>query len=73
MGIYDLLYNYLIEHIFNSTSLSTFAEGLGIESNLNQWLAHTSCIVLMVLFIALLILGAVWLFKLVSGFILLKR
>lgn len=73
MGIYDLLYNYLITNIFNSSALDSFANSLDVSVSLNQWLAHTTCIVLMILFVVLLILGAVWLFKLVSGFILLKR
>lgn len=71
--IYDLLYDFLMEHIFTSESLDSLATQLGATVSLNEWLGHTTCIVIMVLFIAVLILGAVWLFKLVSGLILLKR
>lgn len=73
MGIYESLYDFITTHIFNFSGLDTFANSIGIDTSINVWLSHTTTIIIMVLMVVVLISFLVWLFKLVSGFILLKR
>lgn len=70
--MYDLMYQYLVDYIFTSSSLDSFATSLGMSVSLNVYLAHTTTILLMCLFVWLLIMGAYWLFKLVGGWFILK-
>ena len=71
--MYDIIYDYILNNIFNSTYLVNYSQTIfGVSTTLNVWLSHTCTIILMVLFVGLLVGFAIWLFKLVSGFILLR-
>lgn len=74
MSVYTMLFEYIRDYIFNDNSLSAYETTImGVSTDLSVWLSHTATIVLMVLFLACLISFLVWLFKFVSGLILLKR
>ena len=71
--MYDLIYNFIIGNIFNSSSLASYETTLfGVTTNMNVWLSHTATIIFMsaLLFCAVIFLR--FLFRIVSGLFLLK-
>ena len=71
--MYDILYDFIINNIFNSTALSSYtSEIMGVSTNMNVWLSHTLTIILMCLFVFALYLFGKFLFKVVSGLFLLR-
>lgn len=71
--MYDIIYNFLLDNIFNSSTLSSYHSMImDVDTNLNVWLSHTTTIILMVLAIWLLFVFVRWLFRLVSGLFLLR-
>lgn len=71
--MYAILYDFLAEHIFNSQALEAYhAEVLGVQTDMNAWLIHTTCIGLMVLAVVLMCLLVRWIWRAVSSAFLLR-
>lgn len=71
--MYDIIYSYLSEHIFNSEALEAYSTSImGVNTNLNVWLTHTACIALMVVAVVLACLLVRWVWRSVSGAFLLR-
>lgn len=70
--MYDLIYNFILDNLFNSTSLECESTILGQVMTMNEWLSHSATIICICLIIAFLILFIKWIFKVVSGLLLLK-
>ena len=71
--MYTIIYQYLLDNLFNDTNLASYNQTiLGVNTNMAQWLSHTLTIVSMVLIFVFMVIFIKWLFKLVSGLILLK-
>lgn len=89
MSLWNMLRDFLVQHIFggtdstgevyenvvagsNSTSDITFTIG-GASVSLGDWLSTTTTIIVLILFVVLLFMLAKWLFKVVSGLVLLRN
>ena len=73
MGLYDLVYTFIIDNIFNSTSLSSYSTTiLGVSTNMNVWLSHTATILFFAVLLVCIFIFLRWLFRVVSGLFLLK-
>lgn len=70
--LYTLIYDFLLQHLFNGALSNYSMEIMNVNTNMNVWLAHTFTIVVMVLIFVVLVLFTKWLFKLCSGLFLLK-
>ena len=71
--MYDIIYQFIYTHLFNSTALaSTSTQVLGLSMSMNEWLAHTTTIICIGLIVAFLVLFVRWIFRLVSGLFLLR-
>lgn len=71
--MYDLVYNFILNQIFNSTALNSYHSTiLGVDTNLNVWLSHTATIVFFAVLLVCAFLFLRWLFRVVSGLFLLK-
>ena len=71
--MYDLIYDYLLTHLFNSTDLEgATKEVMGLTLNMNEWLAHTTTIICIGLIVLCAIFFIKWLFRLVGGLFLLR-
>lgn len=66
--MYDLIYNFLLNNLFNGTNAVTFdVNGTSLTSM--EWLAHSCTMVTMVLFFAFFVFAVIWVFKFVGGLI----
>lgn len=73
MGLYDLVYNFILTQIFNSTTLSSYESTImGVSTNLNVWLSHTATISFFIVLLVCIFIFLRWLFRVVSGLFLLK-
>lgn len=73
MGIYDIIYDFLINNIFNSTYLANYETSImGVTTDLNVWLAHSVTIVIMLFFVFCLYLFTKFLFNVVSKIFMLR-
>lgn len=71
--MYDIVYNYLTEYVFNGTALDTYQTSImGVNTSLNAWLAHTATIALMVVAVLLCCFLVRWVWRLVSGAFLMR-
>lgn len=71
--MYDIIYDYISQNIFNSVSLNSITYSIGDANlTLNQWLTHTACISIMIIAIILCCLLVRWVFRLVSSAFLLR-
>lgn len=71
--MYDIIYSFISENIFNSATLDTYTYNIsGVNTTLNQWLTHTACISIMIIAIILCVLLIRWVFRLVSSAFLLR-
>ena len=63
MLIYDIIYDYLIDNIFASTTLDAYELTImGVNTTMNQWLAHTVSIIAIILMVVWLIVVLRWIF-----------
>lgn len=69
-NLYTLLFDWYFG-LFNNTGLSAVTTTTGLT--MTQWLAHTLTILTLVTFVVILFFFLKWLFKVVSGLILLKN
>lgn len=71
--MYDIIYSYLMENIYNGTALSAYgSEVLGVQTSLAEWLGHTTTIALMVIVVVLCALFLRWVWRFVSGLFILR-
>lgn len=71
--MYDIIYQFLLDNIYNSTDLvDVSTEIMGLSLNLNEWLAHSTTIFSMFLIVFFAIWLIRWVFKLVGGLFILK-
>lgn len=63
MGIYDLIYDYFINHIWKSESLTAITHDIsGVNMSMDIWLSHTSTIIVLTLLVVVLGIFVKWLF-----------
>lgn len=73
MGLYDIVYNFIYGQIFNSSALSSYSTTiLGVSTDLNVWLSHTTTIIFFGVLLVCVWCFLKWLFRVVSGLFLLK-
>ena len=71
--MYDLVYQFIYNQIFNSSELTAYHYTiLGVDTNLNVWLSHTFTILFMCVLLICAWIFLRWLFKVISGLVLLK-
>ena len=71
--MYDLVYQFILTQIFNSTTLSSYSSTiLGVSTNMNVWLSHTFTILFFTVLLVCVWVFLKWLFRVVSGLFLLK-
>lgn len=63
MSLYDLIYDYFINHIWNSANLTAITHDIsGVNMSMDVWLSHTSTIITLVLLVVVLGVFVKWLF-----------
>ena len=68
MFIYDIIYDFLIDNVFASTTLDNYELSImGVTTNMNQWLAHTVSIVAIILMVVWLVIVLKWIFRVFSS------
>ena len=68
MLIYDIIYDFLIDNVFASTTLDNYELSImGVTTNMNQWLAHTVSIVAIILMVVWLVIVLKWIFRVFSS------
>jgi len=68
--LYDIIYNFFADNIFNSQALDSYSsEIMGVSTTLNQYLSHSATILLLCLGVFWLILVIRWVFRVFSGLI----
>lgn len=71
--MYDLIFNFIKDNLFNSTDLALLSTEVGSNSmTYVDWLSHSATIVCICLIIAILCLFVRWIFRLVGGLFLLR-
>ena len=71
--MYDLFYEFIRDNLLDSQYLSSFEfTWFGVDTPINEILSHFITISLIICFVVLLCLFVRWLFRLVSGLILLR-
>lgn len=70
--MYQLIYQFILEHLFNGSLSSYSTEIFGVSTNMNIWLSHSLTIISMILIFVFLVIFMKWLFRLASGLFLLK-
>ena len=70
--MYDIIYDFLINNVFNGTSLTYSFELFGQSTSMNVWLSHSVTLIVMAIFIWSLIMFCKFLFRVVGGLFLLK-
>jgi hypothetical protein len=66
--MYDIIYEFIHNHLINTTSLNGFTDNvLGSSITLDVWLAHTLSITTIVLCFILAISVCRWFFRLGAG------
>ena len=71
--MYDLVYQFILTQIFNSTTLNAYSSTImGVSTNLNVWLSHTATIIFFGVLLVCVWIFLKWLFRVVSGLFLLK-
>lgn len=66
--MYDLIYNYILTNLFNSTHLSVTSMDInGLTMNMNEWLSHTATIICIVVLICVLVSFVKWIFGLFAN------
>ena len=69
--MYDIIYQYLMDYIFNGSTLSMSTTIYGQTLSMNEWLAHSTTIICMCLIVFFGIWIIKWVFKLVGGLFIL--
>lgn len=73
MSLYQVIFEWFSNSIWANTNLDEFSFDIGGSSiDLDIWLCHTSTIIVLILLVVCCALFIRWIFKLVSGLILLK-
>ena len=71
--MYTLIYDYIYNYLFNDLTLQSYEKTiLGVNTNLAEWLSHSLAIISIILIFIFLVILIKWLFKLISGLLLLK-
>ena len=72
-NLYTILYNFY-SGLFNGTELDSVTFNVGNSNmTMNSWISHTLTILTLVTFVVVLFFFLKWLFKVISGLILLKN
>lgn len=62
--MYDLIYSYIYQNLFNSTSLSGLTFDISnMTLNANEWLSHTATIICLCVLICVLVCFVKWIFN----------
>lgn len=73
VGLFNIFNDYINDNLFNNSVLSDMTfDMFGVTLSVASWLSITITIILMICFLIILFILFRWLFKLVSGWMLLK-
>ena len=73
MGLYQIVYEFILNNIFNYSGLASYESTImGVSTNLNVWLSHTATIIFFAVLLVFCFIFLRWLFRIVSGLFLLK-